>query len=222
MSKELVGPGGVGYNYGIPLVNQPSQLSSATPKNAYNEFSKVGGEESVGFKDLVSSVSAAGVAASSAPVMTAFGPSGLYEAYKFAVNDYVFLLPYHVNHDIKRNGKAYIHIHWSSSGTNIQPVKWEVQVSRAKGHNQANFGAPTTFTLTQTPHGTAWRHMIVEASESQVLILTEPDELINCVIRRVTNGGVENTDSIFGLTADLHYEALRAHTPYKVPNFYGD
>lgn len=76
------------------------------------------------------------------------------------------------------------------------------------------------YTLTQTPHGTAWRHMIIEVGEPDILLLLEPDELLHCVLKRITNGGVDNTDQIFGLTVDLHYETDREATPNKSPNFY--
>lgn len=175
----------------------------------------------VGFKDLTSSVSTAGVPAANAPTRRAFGPSGLYEAYDFDVNDYVFLEPFHVNHDILPNGLAYIHVHWSTNGTAVQPVRWELQISRALGHNQANFGAPVTKTITQTPHGTAWRHMIAEVEIADALTLTEPDELIIVVLRRITNGAVDNADQVFGLTVDLHYQSDRDATVNKAPNFYG-
>lgn len=38
--------------------------------------------------------------------------------------------------------------------------------------------------------------------------------------KRVTNGGTDNTDGIFGFQADLHYEADVIGTPNRTPNFY--
>ena len=172
-----------------------------------------------GWSDLTASIFAApgGV---SAPSLANFGPAGTLQdqQYAFSLNDYVFLAPFHVNHDLKPGGEAYIHVHWSTSGTSTATVKWEFHISRALGHNQANFGAPTMVSVTQAAHGTAWRHMITEIATP--IILTEPDELIKVTLRRVTNGGTDNADSVFGLNVDFHYERDRDATPLRVPPFY--
>lgn len=173
-----------------------------------------------GYKDLVAPVlsSPTGIVA---PTLTNFGAAGTLQRqeYAFAVNDYVWIAPFHINHDMKVGGKAYIHVHWSTSGTSVQPVKWEIHMQRALGHNQANFAAPVLLdTLTGTPQGTAWRHMITETATP--IIMTQPDELILLTLRRVTNGAVENADNVFGLQVDFHYESNRDHTPLKSPPFY--
>ncbi len=176
-----------------------------------------------GWKDNVMPMHTVGVPASAAPDMTAFGPSGLREEYAFALNDYAFIPTFHINHDISNEGtgcKAYLHFHWSTNGTSTATVKWEFQIMRALGHNQANFGAPTTITLEQAAHGTAWRHMIVEVGLSDALTLTEPDELILVTVKRVTNGGTNNLDTVFGLCCDLHYQSDRHSTLNKDPDFY--
>ena len=62
--------------------------------------------------------------------------------------------------------------------------------------------------------------MVAEVADEDALTLLEPDELILVTVRRVTNGAVDNTDDVFGLTVDFHYESDRDSTPNKVPNFY--
>ena len=57
-------------------------------------------------------------------------------------------------------------------------------------------------------------------ADADALILVEPDELILVTLRRVTNGGTNNTDKVYALTVDFHYEADREVTPNKAPNFY--
>lgn len=174
-----------------------------------------------GFVDYLATVVGApsGVVA---PTLTNFGPAHTPQRQEmaFAVNDYVFIGPHHINHDVKPNGLGYMHIHWSTSGTNVNTVKWELTIMRAKGHNQENFAAPVVKTLTCTPHGTAWRHMINEVSISDALTFTEPDELIMLTLRRVTNGGTDNSDSVFALMCDMHVETDRLSTPGKAPPFY--
>jgi len=173
-----------------------------------------------GWKDMTAPLTTAGVPANNAPALTAFGPSGLREEMLFDVGDYVFCQSFHVNHDIKPGGKAYVHVHWATNGTQVHPVKWEFQISRALGHQQAAFGAPVSVYVTQAPVGVAWTHMIGEVALADALTLVEPDELILVTLRRVTNGATENTNSVFGLTVDFHYEADRAATPNKAPSFY--
>lgn len=176
-----------------------------------------------GFRDLISPLSTAGVHPANAPVMTNFGTATTgehYEAMAFDIDDFAFATVYHCDHDIKPGGKAFIHVHWSTSGTSTATVKWEITIQRSKGHNQASFGSTEqVFTVEQAASGVAWQHMITETAS--FLTLTEPDELIMATIKRVTNGGVDNLDTVYGLMCDLHYETDREVTPNKAPNFYG-
>ncbi len=152
-----------------------------------------------------------------------FGPSGLMTKPVFQINDYAPVSVYHINHDIKVGGKAYIHMHWSTDGTDTNTVKWEFQISRALGHDQAFFDAATSYFVEQAPNqisAGAWRHYVAEVSDLDAITLTEPDECIDVVVRRVTNGGIDNTDQVFGITVDFHYESNRDSTPNKAPDFY--
>ena len=172
-----------------------------------------------GWSDMTSSITAAGIPNANAPNMLAFGPSGLREEYQFDIGDYVFCQPFHVNHDIKPNGLAYVHVHWSTSGTQTNTVRWEFQISRAR-RGVENFGAPVSVFVEEAAHGTAWRHMVTEVLLADALTLIEPDELILVTLRRVTNGGTNNTNSVFALTADFHYESDRIATPFRAAPFY--
>jgi hypothetical protein len=174
-----------------------------------------------GWSDMLAPVSAAGLPPASAPVSTDFGIGSLRKEYRFDVNDFVYIQPFHVNHDVKPNGLAYMHVHWSTNGTSTAAVRWEFQIQRALGHNQAAFASVTTLFITQAASGTAWRHMIAEVVDADAMTLTEPDELLLVTLRRVTNGGVDNTDQVFGLMVDIHYQVDRLATPNKAPNFYG-
>lgn len=180
------------------------------------------------FKDLTASVSGARVPPSSAPSSTNFGPAHTPQRQEFAfgVGDYVFIESFHINHDIKyptanvAASRAYIHVHWSTDGTDTGNVRWEITIDRALGHDQANFGTITTIELEQAAAGTAWRHMIVEASEDDALSLLEPDELILVTLRRIAASTDECTDAVFAIQADFHYESDRHGTPTKAPDFY--
>ncbi len=173
-----------------------------------------------GWRDLTSAVSAAGIPASSAPSRVAFGPSGAREEYAFDVNEYIFMDAFHVDHDVKPGGKAYVHVHWSTNGTNTGLVKWSFEIMRARGHQQEAFAAPVTVTVEQAGSGTAWKHMVAECAVGDALTLTEPDELILVTLKRVAPSSGSNADTVFGLTVDFHYETDRYATPSKSPDFY--
>lgn len=173
-----------------------------------------------GWKDLVSPLDIYGVPTPNLPERLPFGPSGLRRELMFEVGDYAFVQAFHVNHDVKVGGKAYVHVHWSTDGVDTALVRWEFQISRALGHNQAYFGAETSYFVQQAGHVGAWRHMIAEVDIADALTLTEPDELLLVTLRRVTNGAVDNADQVFALTVDFHYESDRDTTPNKAPAFY--
>ena len=174
-----------------------------------------------GWKDLLAPISLAGLPPSAAPAMTDFVVGTVQRReMAFAIDDYVYVQPFHINHDAKPGGRAYLHVHWTTSGTQTNTVRWEFQIARALGHNQANFTQVTTSYVEQAAGGTAYRHRVAEVSDADVLILTEPDELILVTLKRVTNGGTNNTDTVFGLMVDLHYESDRHVTRNKSPDFY--
>ena len=72
------------------------------------------------FVDMLAAVGSASIPAASAPSAANFGPAHTPQRreWSFAVNEYVFIQPFHVNHDIKPGGRAYLHVHWSTNGTN--------------------------------------------------------------------------------------------------------
>lgn len=185
-----------------------------------NQTRRRGRSGPIGWKDLISSISSARVPPSNAPTADTFGPVGVRQEFRFAVGNYIFIQPFHTNHDIVPNGKAYLHVHWSTNGTNVQPVRWRMDIMRAKGHSQESFAAVDSVEVTQSPMGVAWSHVVSEASDAQALTMTEPDELFLVTLTRIANGGTENTDKVFGLTVDFHYESDRDTTPNKSPNFW--
>jgi hypothetical protein len=182
--------------------------------NAYQQLN------TKGWKDNVAAISAAPGGAA-APTLTNFQSAGSLQRqeYAFALNDYVFIAPFHVNHDISNGNKAYLHVHWTTNGVSTNTVKWEFHLQRALGHNQAAFGTPAAISVTQAASGTPYQHMIAEVAIGDALTLFEPDELILATLRRVTNGGTNNSDTVFGLCVDMHYEADRHTTVNKAPDF---
>lgn len=179
------------------------------------------GNDGYGWRDELAPISGARIPPASAPTQTNFGSAGSLQRkeFAFAVGDYIYVSPFHTQHDVKPNSTAYFHVHWTTDGTSTATVRWELNVQRALGHNQAAFGAPTQLLLTaQAASGTAYQHMIVE--DATGVTLYEPDELFFVTLRRVTNGGTDNTDNVFGLMCDIHYQVDRLATRNKAPNFY--
>lgn len=173
-----------------------------------------------GWRDLSSPLLNAGAPTENAPSMTNF-TIGAYtrREFAFSVGNYLYAQPFHINHDMKVGGNAFLHVHWTTNGTNTNPVRWRFDLVRAKGHNQQAFTVVAGIEVTQAASGIAYQHMIAEATTP--LIITEPDELILVTLTRIANGATENTDTVFGLMVDIHYETNRHSTPNKSPNFYG-
>ena len=195
--------------------------SELTTEELDGNFSDLDLRTAAGWKDMLAPLTAAGVPSNNAPTLTNFvvGTNTRRE-YAFVVNDYIYVQPFHINHDIKPNGLAYAHVHWTTNGTSTATVKWEFQIVRALGHNQANFTQSATIAVEQAGAGSAYRHMVAEVDVADALTLTEPDELILVTLRRVTNGGTDNADTVFGLMVDFHYESDRDATPNRSPDFY--
>ena len=171
---------------------------------------------SEGWKDEFAALVAAATGAGS-PDMFAFGPTGNIKQRRFKVGDSVYVC-WHVNHDVKVGSTCYMHVHWSTDGTDTNTVKWDINYTFAKGHNQEAYPAETTVSVEEAGSGTAWQHMISE--DTVGMTIPEVDSLIIAEVERVTNGGTNNTDDVFGLYVDIHYESDRDATPNRAPDFY--
>ena len=207
----------------MPITLQSEVGRELLPTEVDENFRDLGVRTGEGWKDLTSHLTIEGVPDIDAPDYIHFGPSGLRQQLAFAINDYANCSVFHLNHDVKVGGKAYIHIHWSTDGVDVNPVKWEFQIAYALGHDQEFFGAAVSTFIEQTPNQVsvgAWRHYVAEVAEVDAMTLTEPDAIAMVTVKRVTNGAVDNTDLVFGLTVDFHYESDRDSTPGKAPDFY--
>jgi len=174
-----------------------------------------------GWRDITSEINVRGVGATD-PTWSQIG-SGPFFAYDFAVND-VCWMSFHIPHDIVPNSTINLHAHWLSDGTETNSVKWEFIYAYAKGFDQAAFdmAAGTTVTAEEAASGTAFQHMVTETTSQTISGLDEPDGIVYTRIRRITNGATDNTDSIFLLTSDIHYQSTNIATRQKSPNFYAD
>ena len=170
-----------------------------------------------GWRDLIAPLTAATFPGdATAPALTQFN-GGAIEQLAFAVND-VAQLTFHVDHDMKQNALMYPHVHWTTSGTSTATVKWQLNYTMIKGHNQDSFPAESTVTVEEAASGTAYQHMVTE--DTTGVATPEPDTLILVRLARITNGGAENNDTVFGLTVDWPYPTQMYATKNRTPNFY--
>ena len=171
-----------------------------------------------GWRDLRAPLIPVAGAGVNDPTLSFFGPSGTVMQYKFAVDDEVFM-SYHIDHDIKVGSTIYPHVHWASSGTSTATVKWEMEYTIANRTGEPAFPAPTTLDIEIAANSTAWAHQVTEHATG--FTAPEIDALILVHLTRVTNGGTENTDDIFGLFVDMHYETQGYGTLNREDPFYG-
>lgn len=174
------------------------------------------GSTTGGWRDLRAALVASATGAGT-PALAVFGTTGNIKQLSFGVGDSVYIA-FHIDHDVKVGSTCYLHVHWSTNGTNTQPVKWQLSSVTAAGHDTDNFGADVVLTLEEAAQGTAWRHMITEDATGTTI--PEVDSLVIMELERITNGATENTDTVFGLFVDIHYQTDHYATKNRSPNFY--
>jgi hypothetical protein len=171
------------------------------------------------WRDLTSDIVVRQTPGVGVPTWTTGLNGGPFAAYQFDINEEVWIA-FHMDHDYHPGSSFHIHTHWMTDGTSTNTVKWQLTYSVAKGHNQSAFNMTgTTVNIEQAAQGTAWRHMVTESTAISSSEL-EVDSLILVNVKRITNGGTDNSDNVYLLTADIHYQASYLGTKNKAPNFY--
>ena len=176
------------------------------------------------WNDATVDVGSAHVAGANTPTWSAFR-SGLY-GYAFsasALNECFIALQ--IGHDYARGTSLYPLIQWSANSASANTVRWGVEYSAAKGHNQGALPASTTIYIEQAHAGTAYQLMTAEASSGDAIdgetLGLEPDSL---VLMRVFRDGAHANDTLaataFAFRAGLHYQSSMLGTAQKAPDFY--
>lgn len=171
--------------------------------------------------DMLAPISSAGRRGAASDFdWTDYNATGIYQP-DFAVSEDGIAV-FHINHDIKPGSKMYPHVHWSTSGTDTNPVHWELNYVHANRDDVSPtaFSAKQTITLIGTPSGTAYAHHVTETSDANAVTAFEVDSIVLMQIKRVTNGATDNADVVFGHFVDIHYQRDRFGTPQKAPDFY--
>lgn len=193
------------------------------------QVGQYGQSAAFGWRDITAPITVRGVAATD-PAWTRIGTTNFY-AFAFGEGDFVWQ-PFHIPHDIVPGSDIHFHAHWMPSGTDTGVVTWQFDYMYAKGFGQAAFdpaGALSPLvnsgvvTASEAGPGTAYTHMVTETAAVTIPGLTEPDGIIYCRLARITNTTSplnSNSDTIFLLTADIHYRSNNLATFGKAPDFY--
>lgn len=206
LSNLSVGNGAKGGNIKFPADSQTAGVKIGTDEN--NDYP---------WHDITSEVKARGVGIND-PTWAQINATSFW-AYDFSVDDQVWM-SFHIPHDYKKGTDIYLHSHWIPDGTNANSVKWQFDYAYAHGHNQTAFDfAGTTITAEQTVGGTQYQHYVTETAAITIADM-EPDGIIEVRVARITNGATDNTDGIFLLTADVHYQSISIGTVNRAPDFY--
>jgi len=177
-----------------------------------------------GWRDMIGQIVTPPLGPSN-PTWTQMGTSPFY-GWRFGLNDEV-QLQFHLQHDYKPGTDIFLHTHWTTNGTSTNTVKWQFTYTYAKGFNQ---GAASTFdiagggtvvTVEEAAAGTAWRHMVSEITTAISDADFEVDGILMVNVKRVTNGGTDNADTVFLIVSDCHYQSWIFNTPNRAPDFYG-
>jgi hypothetical protein len=131
---------------------------------------------------------------------------------------------YQIHHDYVPGSPVYPLLYWSVSTTNTGVVRWGIEYTIAKGHQQQAFPITSTIYLNVNVAGIAYRNYTTEVPEANAIPATnlEPDSLI---LMRVFRDAAHSADTLvspaFLLHCSMHCRKNRdGTTRNKVPDFY--
>lgn len=175
----------------------------------------------IGWKGLVSEIVVRGGVSS--PAFTLFRDA-LY-AYEFTTALKEIYLFFHIGHDYKMGSTVYPHIHFAVGNSALSGnVKWGFEYSVAKGHQQ---GAGSVYGASATVYATVavgvnsnYEHHVAEVTAGITDANFEPDSTLMLRVFRDNTVGSNLAVSVWGTTANLHYQYDRSGTLNKKPDFY--
>ncbi len=162
------------------------------------------------------------------PIFTTY--KGNIEEYQFAVNDKAEFT-YHIPHNYVPGSDIHLHVHWSHTSETVSggTITFGYELTYAKGHNQASFGANKIGTIVGTASTIQYQHIV---SEIQISATSpsgsqidsddlEPDGLILVELVLNANNMTGATPDPFVHEMDVHYQSINLGTKDKAPPFYG-
>lgn len=172
--------------------------------------------QSIGWKRQMAALIGATIG-SGTPSLAPFGPSGVSQAKAFAIGDSVYVASM-VPHDALGGGSLFPVMSWSTNGNSVNSVKWEISHTFANGYNTTTFPANSVITLEEAASGIAWQHMTSLGGSGVPGI--EIGGACIAEIKRISNGGTDNLDIVFGLFSGFHYPTNKFDTLNKEPPFF--
>lgn len=194
------------------------------------------GATTFGWRDLIGDITpkTSGLGAPTLDTIT-----GNIRGFRYSAGDDGDIV-FHIPHDYVPGTDLYLHPHWTHNGTDISgSLVITVYATYAKGHQQANFPAQITTTITDNNGGTglnitntpALRHRIPEiqfstAGGSASMLNTTNIEVDGLILVHYDVGTIPTitggTGEPFLLTFDIHYQSTAgsASTKNKAPSFY--
>lgn len=176
-----------------------------------------------GWEDITADLSAGKAVGANAPTWATFR-NGI-EAYSFSAGTMNEVwITFHVKHDYAPGTNIYPHIHWAPSTTSTGVVRWGLEYSWAKGHDQEAFPASTTIYLEHTiSEDKQYQHIITEVTDAQAFG-SDDIETDGLLLVRIFRDAADSADTfpdvVFGLTADIHFEVSQIATPNKAAPFF--
>jgi hypothetical protein len=174
-----------------------------------------------GWDDITADLSAGKAVGANAPTWATLRDGiSAYEFSKTIMNE--IWITFHIKHDYKEGTNVYPHIHWTTNSTTATgTVRWGFEYTVAKGHDQAAFPASTTVYVEYTfSANKQYQHFISEVTDAQAFDAFEADTLVLMrIFRDAAHANDTFDDTVFGLTADIHFQGDRKFTENKAPPF---
>lgn len=192
------------------LISESGSTVTVTGEEVITGRSRARTTQGGGWKDLLGPYTPRN-SGPTVPVLTTVGTS-IIQLPLWALDDLAYF-QFHVPHDYALGTDVYFHVHWFADGANVNTVKWQASYFYAKGYGFAFplATAATVVSVTQAPTGTAYAHMIAETTAVTIADM-EPDGYVLAELKRVTNGGTNNTNNIFAWNLDIHYQSIEEST----------
>ena len=174
----------------------------------------------IGWDDITADLSAGKAVGANAPTWSVFR-NGIeaYEFHQTTMNE--IWITFHVKHDYAEGTLVYPHIHWSPNTTSTGVVRWGMEYTVAKGHDQEAFPATTTvYVEPDITSNKQYQHLVSEVSDADAFDAFEADTLV--LMRIFRDAGHANDtfpDPVHAFTADIHFQANKDYTPNKAPPF---
>jgi len=187
-----------------------------------------------GWRDIIGEVKVLSPGASD-PSFAVFRDSLRQFSFSNVILNEVFVT-FHIPHDYVPGSDIFIHAHWAQNvvdtgGPAGAPgdVKWQFEVSYAKGHNQSVFPASITTYVIQTASNIQYQHLIAEvqlssSSPTGLQIDSNILEVDGIILVRAFRDPGDASDTLdkvpFFHYCDIHYQSTNIATKGKSPDFW--